>query len=249
MVSEDDAAHAAVPVRERHLTVSRTARYHLLGAPSDAVRELWVVLHGYGQLAARFARHFAPIAGAERLVAAPEALSRFYVASDVARHAQARVGATWMTREDRLAEIADYVGYLDALERQLRAELPAGVPLHVVGFSQGAATACRWVAFGGAAVHRLVLWGGAVPDDLDLGAHGARLARARLTLVHGDADQFRTAAAAAAEQERLRTHAVPFQALGFAGGHTIDAGALARLAGLAAHGAPPTAHDPSGAPP
>lgn len=228
------------PVHERHLAVSRTARYHVIGAPSPAVRELWVVLHGYGQLAGRFVRHFASIATPERCIVAPEALSRFYVASDVARHAQARVGATWMTREDRLAEIDDYVRYLDALERQLRGELPAGVPLHVVGFSQGAATACRWLAFGHAEVHRLVLWGGAVPEDLALDAHAPRLARARLTLVHGDADHLRSAAAAAAEQERLRAHGVPFQAIAFAGGHEIHPAPLAQLAA-------PITHESSGA--
>ena len=217
-------------MREAHLVVPRTARYHLLGEASPAVRELWVVLHGYGQLARRFLRHFAPVASPARLVVAPEALSRFYVASDVARHAQAHVGATWMTREDRLAEIDDYVRYLDLLAAHLRASLPAGAALHVVGFSQGAATAARWAALGTASLHRLVLWGGALPDDLDLTAHHARLAGARLTLVNGDADRFRPPDAVAADRERLRAHDVPFVAHAFAGGHEIDAALLARLA-------------------
>jgi hypothetical protein len=93
--------HADVATaREHHLTVSRSARYVVLGEPAPEVRSLWVVLHGYGQLAARFARHCAPLGGAGRLVVVPEALSRFYVeAAAGGSHAQARVGATWMTRE------------------------------------------------------------------------------------------------------------------------------------------------------
>ena len=36
---------------EHHLEVSRTARYWVLGEGTAAPREVWFVLHGYGQLA------------------------------------------------------------------------------------------------------------------------------------------------------------------------------------------------------
>jgi hypothetical protein len=45
---------------------------------------------------------------------APEGLSRFYFEGGF-HGPGSKVGATWMTREDRLAKIEDYVGYLDAL--------------------------------------------------------------------------------------------------------------------------------------
>ena len=63
--------------RSAHAETPRTARYWHVGTP-DA-RDVWVALHGYGQLAEYFVRHFVPFAGDERLVVAPEALSRFYV--------------------------------------------------------------------------------------------------------------------------------------------------------------------------
>ena len=44
-------------MRPRHLTVSRTARYFTLGPDGAPVRELWIVLHGYAQLASRSIRH------------------------------------------------------------------------------------------------------------------------------------------------------------------------------------------------
>ncbi|HEX6631564.1 MAG TPA: hypothetical protein VF048_10745, partial [Gemmatimonadaceae bacterium] len=128
-------------VREHHLTVARTARYVTVG-DAERPRRVWLALHGYGQLAAPFAARCRPLAGDQAIVVAPEALSRFYVeTTGVRSHAQARVGATWMTREDRLAEIGDYVAYLDQLVAHVGAELAAAdAELCVLGFSQGAAT-------------------------------------------------------------------------------------------------------------
>ena len=95
-----DAARGApdegVAAREHHITVARSARYVVLGEPSPAIDTLWFALHGYAQLARRFARHLAPLAGPSRLVVVPEALSRFYVETAAGgSHAHARVGATW----------------------------------------------------------------------------------------------------------------------------------------------------------
>lgn len=90
---------------EHHLTVERTARYWTLGE-AESAEEVWVVLHGYKQLARRFIRRFKPLDNGRRLIVAPEGLSRFYVSPSEGRHGVASVvGATWMTREDRRAEI------------------------------------------------------------------------------------------------------------------------------------------------
>jgi hypothetical protein len=136
-----------------------------------------------------------------------------------------------MTREDRESEINDYVSYLDALAARLFERAPAGeVRVTVLGFSQGAATATRWVALGRAPAHRLVCWGGALAHDVALGAGGAGLRGARLTLVAGTRDELATPDAVAAEQERLRALGVPFDVLEYDGGHHIDAATLAALA-------------------
>ncbi|MDE3054320.1 MAG: phospholipase, partial [Gemmatimonadota bacterium] len=85
---------------EHHLRVRRTARFHSLGEFGPGVREIWIACHGYGQLAGRFLRHFRAAAHPERLIVAPEALSRFYLDNALPHGPDARVGATWMTRED-----------------------------------------------------------------------------------------------------------------------------------------------------
>jgi hypothetical protein len=163
---------------EHHLKVERTARYWTLGTPESA-EEVWLVLHGYKQLARRFIRRFKPIDNGLRLIVAPEALSRFYVSQEQGRHGVASVvGATWMTREDRLNEIRDYVGYLDQLVVRIEGET-GKVPLTVVGFSQGVATAARWAISGSRAPSRLILWGDFSPPDIDLKLARQRLAPSR----------------------------------------------------------------------
>ncbi|HEX7024003.1 MAG TPA: hypothetical protein VF187_04210, partial [Gemmatimonadales bacterium] len=136
-----------------HLQVPRTARYLTQGDP-EAAEEVWFVLHGYGMLAAGFLRWFEPAVRPGRLLVAPEALSRSYHEEKGAR----RVGASWMTKEDRDVEIEDYVRYLDLLADQVIRALPGKPRVEIHAFSQGTATACRWVAFGRpAGVDRLML--------------------------------------------------------------------------------------------
>ncbi|MDH5315288.1 MAG: phospholipase [Gemmatimonadota bacterium] len=217
--------------REHRLTVPRSARYYTLGGGGE-VRELWVVLHGFGQLAGKFIRDFAAAASDQRLVVAPEALSRYYT-----DHASRKVGATWMTSEDRRAEIADYVRYLDLVVDELRATLaPRAERLEVHAFSQGTATACRWVALGRHQPERLVLWGGGVPPDLDLAAHGARLSRAGLTMVIGDRDEFISEEAVADQSARLEAEGVSFELQRFGGGHVVSRPVLAAMVGPPASG-------------
>jgi len=214
-------------VSERHISVARTARYFVLGVRARAA-DVWFVCHGYGQLAARFLKRFEPIAEGPRLVVAPEGLSRFYVGSGERRDQP--VGATWMTREDRLNEIADYVKYLDAVYADVVGDGPAPGRVRALGFSQGAATASRWAALGTARLDELVLWGGELPPDLDLAAAAARLAGLRITLVAGTQDEYITPKVLAGMERRLREQGIPFQTHVFEGGHEIEPGVLRLLA-------------------
>lgn len=221
-------------IREHHLAVTRTARYFTLGDLGPATREVWVVLHGYAQLAARFLTQFEPVADPARVIVAPEGLSRFYLETSRRGSHGDLVGATWMTREDRLADIADYVHYLDALYAAIFARVERrGASLHVLGFSQGTATASRWTALGadGARPDRLILWGGEVPPDLDLAAAAERWRRLPMTLVVGDADEYITPKILARDEARLRDHGIAYEVRRFAGGHTIDPAVLRELAG------------------
>jgi len=217
------------PVHEHHLSVAKTARYFTLGERSGGVAQVWFACHGYGQLAGRFLEKLRVLDDGTRYLVTPEGLSRFYLSESPTER---RVGASWMTREDRLAEIADYVQYLDAVYQDVFGVLDRSqVTAHALGFSQGAATVSRWTAMGKARVDRLMLWGGEFPPDLDLTLETIvdRLRAARLSLVYGRADQFITPKVVAAIAQRLRTHGIPVREIPFDGGHELNDGVLKGL--------------------
>lgn len=209
-----------------HITVSRTARYITWGEVESAA-EVWFVLHGYSMLAASFLRWFEPVSRPGRLLVAPEGLSRAYFEEKGTR----RVGACWMTKEDRDAEIEDYVRYLDQLAERVLAGVPGPPRVEVHGFSQGTATACRWVAFGHRTASRLMLWSGLVPPDLPLSRYGPALTAAGLELAIGTRDKYISPADVDTEQARLAAAGLTPRVHRFDGGHRVDAATLESLTG------------------
>ena len=219
-------------VRLVPVAVQRTARVAMLGPATAGIRELWYVLHGYGQLAAEFIESCRALDDGTRLIVAPEALSRFYDGDVQARmHKDARVGASWMTREDRESEISDYLGYLDTLHAAMLASIGATATpsVTVLGFSQGGATAARWVASGRVNAARLVVWGSLFPPELDLADPAAPIRRAAVTQVVGTKDIFATPKIVAKETARLRDAGLPYRFVTFEGGHRLDDDTLRAL--------------------
>jgi predicted esterase len=217
--------------RERHLAVRKTARYNILGEPGGEVREVWFVLHGHGQLSGYFIRHFAALADGTRLIVAPEALNRFYLEHTAWESSgQARVGATWMTREDRLVEIDDYIRYLDALRHDVHLSLGArDVRVVLLGFSQGVATAFRWAVRGRIRPDVLLAWTGTIPAELDERAM-TPLKDTRVVRVLGDHDEMATEEAVAMENARFQELGLKAELVRFDGGHELNADVLRSIA-------------------
>lgn len=220
-------------IHEHHLPITRTARFFTLGPTSGAPEQLWIACHGYGQLASRFLRHFEQIDDGTRLIVAPEALSRFYVTeASGGTHAASKVGATWMTREDRLSEIDDYIGYLDALYAQLARDYELDATRVIaLGFSQGVATVCRWVERGRSRVDEVVLWAGTVPPDMDLARPAHPLRTLRPIVVIGESDPMAPPAVVAAHEKLLGEKGIQHETIRFMGGHRLDYDTLKVLAG------------------
>jgi predicted esterase len=167
------------------LKIEKTAHVFTHGEPSDKTEYLWFVTHGYGQLASSIIRKFEGFDPTTHFVVAPEALNRFYwnFKTNV-------VGASWMTRQDRLDEIEDYSTYLDTVYAQFRAQVPPSVKTLFFGFSQGCATQMRWIHKGLPDYDHLILWGGVLPEDLDYQPLMAYFEPKKLTFVCGDNDEF-----------------------------------------------------------
>ena len=213
---------------EHHFPVTRTARYQQLGELSARTRRIWFVVHGYGQLAAYFVRHFAFLTegSADTVVIAPEGLSRFYLQGN-----GGRVGASWMTRDDRLAEIEDHVSFLNQLAAQVLVQVPAEVELTVLGFSQGTATVCRWLARAAFRPAHLILWAGGFPEDMPVDAARQLLHSLRVSLAIGSDDEFITVAQAQQQQQVLAQLGAEAKLLPFVGRHELNRELLTTLAG------------------
>lgn len=214
------------------IKVRRTARYYTLGPEQGAIAEVWFVLHGYGQLAEKFVGSFSALDDGHRLIVAPEALNRFYLSGVDTPAADRPVGATWMTREDRENEIGDYVDYLDITARDIQSRLEGGRwPSRVVvlGFSQGTATAARWVATGSMRPTQLVLWGGFLPPELVAKSEGKRTHPLSPYFVVGSHDKFASAERLEEEEQRMRHAGMSYRLLRYEGGHSIQPHALEML--------------------
>ena len=166
------------------------ARYFKIGQLDSKTKAIWIVLHGYGQLAQFFLRNFSLLERHHICVIAPEGLSRFYL-EDVQSRAQSgnnRVGSTWMTKENRAMDVENYLTYLNALYTK---EVGAStLPVTILGFSQGVATASRWVLDRRVRFDRLILWAGILPPDMDFDSAKEILAGKEILLVYGKQDPY-----------------------------------------------------------
>lgn len=164
-----------------HLTVSKSARLATYGNPLTA-RYVWIALHGYGQLLPYFIRSFQSLPAADHYVVAPEGLSRFYLQGTAGR-----IGASWMTKEDRLTEIADQIQYLNTVRDWIIRQIGQQPVVWIgFGFSQGVATLNRWLAGQTWAPGHIVNWAGSPPWDINYDQRHLRNAHWWYRLGHAD---------------------------------------------------------------
>ncbi len=225
------------PLTPIHFPVVKTARYYQIGTPNPLVRDVWIVLHGFSQLAADFAVPFQPLEADSRLIAVPEGLSRFYLDTRPGHSGASKVGALWLTREDRETEIVDIVNYLDRLYERILEELAnRGVDrdqirVHALGFSQGGPAVCRWAARGSAVIDHLVPWAHAIPQDVNLRALSERRPHLTIDMVYGTRDRFIGEDAVEEQRAVLESSGVPYAMHPFNGGHSLNLAMLRQLMG------------------
>ena len=149
-------------ILRHHLPVQKTARYFSNHLPKEKIKNLWILLHGYSQQAGIFISQFEELNDDETILIAPEGLSRFYVKGYFGN-----VGASWMTKEDRMNDIMDNIHYLDSLLSKLLNDMPtAPEKIIVLGFSQGGAAAARWSAVTSHKVSHLIVYSSEFPRDI-----------------------------------------------------------------------------------
>jgi predicted esterase len=205
------------------LTIPKTARYFLSAEPNAKVNEVVFVCHGYAQLANEFLEEFSSLQNEHRLFVAPEGLHRFYH-----RGGQDKVVASWMTKEDRLDDIADYIQWLDQCAADVLLRCPPDVKITVLGFSQGAATVSRWAAFGMTQIDHLILWCGFFPPDLPT---ENRAKCKSLTVVTASNDKYIDEATEKKNLTTIEALFTTYKHVRFEGGHELHAGTLSDILG------------------
>lgn len=210
-------------MNEVHLNFQFKARYRQLGTINEETKHVWFVCHGYGQLAESFIKNFEVLNDNRHCIIAPEGLSRFYLNGFVGR-----VGATWMTKEDRLTDIENYINYLNAVYTDT---IGSRKDLHItlLGFSQGVATASRWANQEDLYFHRLVLWAGVIPPDLNVELARRKLKSIEIFIVYGDMDPYIKQQQLNEQNQHIEDLGINPTILVFEGLHVIDRKTLLKI--------------------
>jgi predicted esterase len=166
-----------------HIQVTKTARCATHGALHANTRYIWVVLHGYAQLATDFIEPFESLNPDENFVISVEGFSRFYT-----KGFSGRIGATWMTKEDREHDIQDNIQYLDSVSAHFKLADYTSAKIIVLGFSQGVATATRWVVSTKLTIDAFVMYAGEMAAEYQTKPLHSAFTRIKNILVAGDKD-------------------------------------------------------------
>ena len=210
-------------MQHHQLKFPKTAHYYSLGNVSPSCKKVFFVLHGYGQLASKMIYKFDQLSS-DYLFIAPEGFSRFYW-----NEKKGIVGASWMTKANRLNEIEDYSNFLQQLYDHFIAKLPQEVEINILGFSQGGATAVRWLENKRPLFHNLILWGAAFPEDLDYKSLKDYLTPKQLYVVHGRQDPYLSPEKIDKHQDFCLDQGLDYEAIWFDGKHEIDRNVLSKL--------------------
>ncbi|MEY3237502.1 MAG: hypothetical protein RI883_1603, partial [Bacteroidota bacterium] len=139
---------------------TKTFRYSTIGNPETA-KTIIYVLHGYGQLSEYFIRKFDELKE-KYFIVAPEGMHRFYL-----KGSSGRVGASWMTKEDRMNDISDNLNWLNQLDAEIASKYQFDKKI-ILGFSQGGAAAIRWFYNNQFKIDQLIIWAAVFPPDLNI---------------------------------------------------------------------------------
>ena len=144
---------------EKEISYNTTNSYSTLNTLSEKTKNVWFVCHGMSYLSRYFLKYFKELNPDENYIIAPQAQSKYYI-----QPAFKHVGASWLTKENTIAETENVMRYFDAV---LEAEqIPKDINIIVGGYSQGVSVVLRYVAKRQLKCHKLVLMSGGIPKEL-----------------------------------------------------------------------------------
>lgn len=199
---------------EKEISYQTTKTYSTLNKLSSKTKNVWLVCHGIGYLSKYFLKYFKELNADENYIIAPQAPSKYYLNSEY-KH----VGASWLTKENTVAETENVLNYLDAV---LEAEkIPVDKNLIVLGYSQGVSVAMRYVARRKLQCHQLVLLSGGIPKELT--AEDFKFSKAQVTIIYGKSDIYLNEERMASETKKAKElFGDNYNIIAFDGGHEVN---------------------------
>lgn len=204
---------------KHELPITKNIRYFTLGDSKS--KHLLYVLHGYGQLASFFIQKFELLTQKGYFIVSPEGMHRFYLEGT-----SGRVGASWMTKEDRETDIKDNIQYLNVLHEFITTQ-GNYEQVSLLGFSQGGATAARWSAQFQGNFTQLVLWACVFPEDMKMHFE-QRQPATQLVFALGDEDPYFQDAEQQKEIKKFYAQ-LNFSVILYHGKHQIDQDTLTSI--------------------
>lgn len=205
---------------EKEVSYTATNTYSLLNNLSEKTKNVWIVFHGMGYLSKYFLKYFEKLNADENFIIAPQAPSKYYQDKNFKN-----VGASWLTRENTVAETKNILNYIDAVfEKELSGNLPN---LFVMGYSQGVSIALRWVASRKIQCNKLILHSGGIPKELISTDFQFLQPSSNVVFLYGNRDPFITEERK--KQENLRARELFLNRLSievFDGVHEVNQGFL-----------------------
>lgn len=211
-------------MEEHHIITEKTARYFTLGDLTKSTNDIWIICHGYGQLASFFIQKFKSLVEKGHFIIAPEGFHRYYLEGNYGR-----VGASWMTKEDRLNDIHDYVKFLDRVFDEFKNKINSSAKINVLGFSQGCATVSRWICMGNSKPDRFILYAGVFPPDLNFELNAEKLKNIPVYIVAGNGDEYISEEQMKDYLKIIDQNGIQYRFLPFEGKHSVEASVLEQL--------------------
>ena len=217
------AMNSATP-QEKRVVYSSSNTYATLNTLQENTQTVWIVFHGIGYLSRYFLKYFSLLPADEHFIIAPQAPSKYYLNNEY-KH----VGASWLTRDKTMEELQNVLAYLDAvLEDQ---KLPERCRINLLGYSQGASIALRWLCHSRHRCDKLILYAGGIPNEITAEDVQFLSDATEVSIVYGKHDEFLTVERMANEEKKIRMlFGERAKRVSFDGGHEMRPDVVARFA-------------------
>ena len=210
--------------KEKRIQYISSNTYATLNTLQESTHTIWIVFHGIGYLSRFFLNYFSDLPADEHFIIAPQAPSKYYLNNEY-KH----VGASWLTRERTLEELQNVLAYVDAVMADQ--SLPVRCKVNILGYSQGASIALRWLCHSQHRCDRLILYAGGIPHEITAEEVDFLSRSTGIYIVYGKHDEFLTVARMAQEEKKIQMlFGDKAQRVSFDGGHEVRPDVIARFA-------------------